>query len=295
MNVLVLGSGYIGNHLFNHLKRHCQVEQVTQKLVDYTFTKLHAGSKDFKSYLHDRRFDVAVNCSGYTGVPNVDACEDEKWKCWEYNVTAPTRTTAVLNLFRIPVIHISSGCIYEGDEFFTEEDTPNFGLYTDHSSFYSKSKHAGELALHDMLGYILRIRMPFCHTHSKKNILNKYLNYNKILSEVNSLTCVHDLCKVIEHFCIHRSTLQCGVYNVVNSGAITGAQVVDMIKEGGMGRTDWEIADAAQLNLKANRSNCTLSSGKLQTEGNFKMPNVKDSLRWCISQLNERTRQHGRI
>ena len=84
------------------------------------------------------RFDVAVNCSGYTGKPNVDACEDEKWKCWEYNVTAPVRTAETLNLFRIPVIHISSGCIYEGDEFFTEDHMPNFGLYTDHSSFYSK-------------------------------------------------------------------------------------------------------------------------------------------------------------
>ena len=115
MNVLVLGSGYIGNHVFDKLKHNHHVEQITQKLVDYTYTNLHSNARDFKSYLHDRRFDIAVNCSGFTGKPNVDACEDNKADCWEYNVLAPVRTAETLNLFRIPMVHISSGCIYEGD------------------------------------------------------------------------------------------------------------------------------------------------------------------------------------
>ena len=100
MNVLILGSGYIGNHLFNHLKHYHDVEQTTQKYVDYTCTRKNKTAIDFKSFLHDKRFDIAVNCSGYTGVPNVDACEDNKKECWEYNVLAPVRTAEVLNLFR---------------------------------------------------------------------------------------------------------------------------------------------------------------------------------------------------
>ena len=173
MNVLILGSGYIGNHLFNHLKARCNVEQISQSIVDYTFTKRFTTSTDFKSYLHDKRFDIAVNCSGYTGKPNVDACEDDKANCWEYNVLAPVRTNETLNLFRIPVIHVSSGCIYQGSNKWTEKDEPNFGVYDDNSSFYSKSKHAGELALRGMNGYIFRIRMPFCGTTQHKNILVK--------------------------------------------------------------------------------------------------------------------------
>ena len=145
MNVLILGGGYVGNHLFNYLKNKCTVEQIVQNQVDYTFT--NPNSKDFKSYLHDKHFDIAVNCSGYTGKPNVDACEDDKANCWEYNVLAPVRTAETLNLFKIPVIHVSSGCIYQGLGKFTEEDVPNFGLYDDESSFYSKSKHAGVLVL----------------------------------------------------------------------------------------------------------------------------------------------------
>ena len=294
MNVLILGGGYIGSNLFNQLKGNHSVVQITQKDVDYTHTKHHSGSTDFKSYLHDSmagaypRFDVAVNCSGYTGKPNVDACEDEKWKCWEYNVTAPVRTAETLNLFRIPVIHISSGCIYEGDEFFTEDHMPNFGLYTDHSSFYSKSKHAGELALKNMDGFILRLRMPFCGTRNPKNILNKYLKYENIVSYPNSLTCVHDLCRAIEHFCVHRGTISQGIYNIVNSGSITGAQVIDMLKTGGLSNRNWKVVPIEELDVKAGRSNCTLSGGKLETKGRFVMPDVRQSLRSCILRLNER-------
>ena len=34
-------------------------------------------------------FDVVINASGYTGRPNVDACEDNKDDTWYYNVTVP--------------------------------------------------------------------------------------------------------------------------------------------------------------------------------------------------------------
>jgi UDP-glucose 4,6-dehydratase len=289
MNVLILGGGYIGNHLFNYLKAQHHVEQIVQRHVDYTYTKVDHSSIDFKSYLHDKRFDIAVNCSGYTGYPNVDGCEDDKWTCWKYNVTSPPKTAETLNLFKIPMIHISSGCIYEGSKFFDEKCMPNLGLYTDHSSFYSKSKHAGELALEGMDGFIFRIRMPFCGTSHRKNILMKYLKYENIVSYSNSLTCVYDLCKAIEHFCVHRNTLPQGIYNIVNNGIVTGAQVIDMLKTGGMSNLNWEVVPLDSLNLKAARSNCTLSGGKLKEKGKFNMPDVRDSLRYCTSQLNERT------
>ena len=238
MKDLILGSGYIGNHLFNHIKRYHDVEQVNQRRVDYTFTKAFEGSQDFRSYLTDKRFDIAVNCSGYTGRPNVDACEDDKATCWTYNVTAPPRTAEMLNLFKIPMIHVSSGCIYQKDRKWSEEDEPNFGLYNRDSSFYSMSKHAGELSLEGMDGYILRIRMPFCGTDQHKNILVKYLKYNDIISESNSLTSVYDLCKAIETLAIKRFEIDNGIYNVVNRGNITAAQVLDLMREEGLENQD---------------------------------------------------------
>ena len=289
MNVLILGGGYVGNHLFNRLKRDHDVEQIVQRQVDYTFSNQDGfwepGYKplDFKSYLHNKRFDIAVNCCGYTGKPNVDACEKDKEKCWYYNVTAPAKTNNILNLFNIPVVHISSGCIYEGDRMWTEEDVPNFGLYDDHSSFYSKSKHAGELALKDMLGYIFRIRMPFCGNSTGKNILQKYLKYDNIVSYPNSLTSIYDLCNAVEHFCVHRCQIDYGVYNIVNRGTITGQEVIDMMREKDIDNPNWKVVPIEDLHLAAGRSNCTLSGDKLYKE--YKMPHVTDSLRQCITRL----------
>jgi dTDP-4-dehydrorhamnose reductase len=289
MNVLVLGGGYIGNHVFNHLKRYHDVEQITQRQVDYTCINVgkcwKPGYKpsDFKSYLNDKRFDIAVNCSGYTGKPNVDACEDDKEACWEYNVLAPVRTTEVLNLYRIPVIHVSSGCIYQGNQKWTEDDTPNFGLYDHDSSFYSKSKHAGELALRGMNGYIFRIRMPFCSTNQHKNILVKYLKYDNILSMGNSLTCVNDLCEAIEHFCVHRCTIPGGVYNVVNKGTVYANRILEMLEMKGLSNPKWEIVPLDKLNIKAGRSNCTLAGEKLWKH--YDMPYAEESLEKCINQL----------
>ena len=66
MNVLILGGGYIGNHLFNRLKGSHSVAQITQKDVDYTYTNPHSSSTDFKSYLDGsmvgayQRFDLSL-------------------------------------------------------------------------------------------------------------------------------------------------------------------------------------------------------------------------------------------
>ena len=284
MKVLILGGGYVGNHLFNYLKHKCTVEQIVQRQVDYTFT--NPNSKDFKSYLHDKCFDIAVNCSGYTGKPNVDACEDDKANCWEYNVLAPVRTAEVLNLFKIPVIHISSGCIYQGFGKYTEEDIPNFGLYDDESSFYSKSKHAGELALREMDGYIFRIRMPFCSTTAHKNILVKYLKYDNIVSFHNSLTCLYDLCGAIEEFSTRRCTIPKGTYNVINKGACNAVTVMSTLRRYGLQNEKWEVVPIEQLDIKAGRSNCTLAGEKLWKY--YDMPALSDSLERCVKGLAEK-------
>ena len=285
MNVLILGSGYVGNHLFNHLKTRCNVEQINQRLVDYTYTKKYESSIDLKSYLNDKRFDIAVNCSGYTGFPNVDACEDNKADCWEYNVLSPVRTAEILNIYRIPVIHVSSGCIYQGSNNWKETDTPNFGLYDNDSSFYSKSKHAGELALDGMSGFIFRIRMPFCSTNQHKNILVKYLKYDNIVSLGNSVTSIYDLCKSIEHFCIHRNQIDYGVYNVINKGKIYANRILEIMESYDLVNPNWKLVKLNDLDIKAGRSNCTLSGKKLNKH--YNMPSAEDSLDECIKQLSK--------
>jgi len=49
---------------------------------------------------NDRNIRTVINCSGYTGVPNVDACEDNKELCYNYNVLYPLNVVKICNAFR---------------------------------------------------------------------------------------------------------------------------------------------------------------------------------------------------
>ena len=266
MKLLVLGGGFVGRAVHDHLKEYHNVHLVTQKEVDYTLTQKYPDSQDFVQYLAgvQPRYDMVINCSGYTGKPNVDACEDNKEVCWLYNVTAPVRTAQVVNDYlKIPIIHVSSGCIYDGDNGFSETDVPNFGLYDAHSSFYSKSKHAGELALLNLDAYILRIRMPVCGFAHDKNLLCKLMKYERLLNKTNSITRIEDLAKLIEKVCEHHHDLPPGIYNAVNTGGLDHEMIVNMIRNHGLARQGWTYVDEEDLKLKCRRSNCTLSTDKL--------------------------------
>ena len=87
-----------------------------------------------------------VNCVGYTGKPNVDACESDKQTCWDLNVTFPTILADFCLQNNIKVINISSGCIYDGSKNYTEEDDPlstkevteildKYGMWNPHWTF----------------------------------------------------------------------------------------------------------------------------------------------------------------
>ena len=144
MKILILGKGYIGNYLAKANQDHTIVH-ISKSDLNYddpdVFAKfIHNESKYPKPY-----FDWIINCSGYTGRPNVEGCETDKENCYHYNVTVPLYITKVANRFRIPIIHIGSGCIYDGySKQYTEDDLPNFGADSNFSSFYSKTKDAFE-------------------------------------------------------------------------------------------------------------------------------------------------------
>ena len=112
--------------------------------------------------------------------------------CYELNTFTPLRISNLCKTYGINYIHISSGCIYTGyEKQFTEEDAPNFGLFSKESSTYSKSKHAYELGCD--YGLIIRVRMPFCDQLHDRSYLTKILKYNNLINQVNSKTYVPQL------------------------------------------------------------------------------------------------------
>ena len=276
MNILILGKGYIGNYLNDRLQKIASVDFQSRKWFNYTNVKSLANRVLYKQSPTGRpgavpKYDYVINCSGFTGRPNVDQAEEEKGLCYELNTFAPLRITNMCKLYDINYIHISSGCIYTGyDKPYTEEDEPNFGLLNEESSTYSKSKHAYELGSDH--GLTLRIRMPFCDELHERSILTKLLNYDRLVNYVNSKTYIPDLVDFVEMLVQKgRSTKTRSLLNFVNPKPLATDQVTDIMKKHGLYNTNWEWVHFEELNTKANRSNCVLSTEKLEKEYGFKL------------------------
>jgi UDP-glucose 4,6-dehydratase len=200
-----------------------------------------------------------INAAGYTGSPNVDACEIYRQECIDGNVTWP------LMLERhnpnTPIIHISSGCVYGGypPGGYKETDACDFTFKT--GSFYSGSKALAQTLLEPYMdkSYLFRIRMPFGRFRHPKNFLTKLEKYEKLISFENSLTFVEDVGKICVHFILTRP--QPGVYNVSNPGSSNAREIVDMMKLD----KQWFTLEEFKAATQAPRSNCVLNTEKLES------------------------------
>lgn len=198
-----------------------------------------------------------INAAGYTGKPNVDACEIYKQETIDGNVIFPVALERANP--DTPIIHISSGCVYDGyvDGGYTELDPPNFTFNT--GSFYSGAKALAQEMLIPYLNksYILRIRLPFCTEHTQKNLLTKYENYTKLIQVRNSLSCMEEIAKLTVYF--SQKLPKPGIYNACNPGSMTTREIVDIM---GLDK-EYFTPEEFQNVTKAPRSNCVLNTDKL--------------------------------
>lgn len=269
-NILLLGKGYIGLNLNDFLISKSDIKSQIFSKNDLNYFNLNV----LNEFLKNKKIDYIINCVGYTGRPNVEGCEDNKEACWNYNVRLPILLTEIASNFNIPIIHISSGCVYTGyDKDYTEEDEPNFGIYNQNSSFYSKTKHACELSLKNSSSYIFRIRMPFSYKSSDRNYINKILKYNNLISYKNSLTNIDDLNEFIYKFMNLQYKANYGIYNVVNEGSATARQITEILKKYKLENKNWNFLDQKDMNFKVQRSNCVLSIDKIK-KINLELPNI---------------------
>ena len=263
-NILLLGKGYIGKWLGFRLSGipKFNIFHVSREDLDYH------DMISLKKYLLINKIDYVINCSGFTGRPNVDEAETKKEECWSLNVVIPVVITELLQDLEIKYVHISSGCIYSGyEKAYTEEDEPNFGLLA-YSSYYSKSKHAFEMSVKDKDIKILRIRMPVCYDLTNpRNYLKKIMDYPNLVDYRNSKTLIPELCLFVQALLINDeiSWEGCDIYNVVNPDPLSTKEVVEHLNQ--MNENYWKVLNPNWVNIEdldivAPRSNCILNNSK---------------------------------
>jgi dTDP-4-dehydrorhamnose reductase len=295
MIVLLGATGYIGQAFAQALlERQQPFKALARKDLDYTrFDRL-------LGFLREAKPSFLINAAGYTGKPNVDACETAKADTLVGNTLLPGAIAHACLATKTPWGHVSSGCIFSGAKVlqagkvvvekdltkpelkeladrnpaalqgFTERDTPNFTFRDPPVSFYSGTKALAEEAIAGIgESYIWRLRIPFDEVDSPRNYLSKIQRYPKVYDNVNSVSHRGDFVRACLDLWERRAPF--GTYNVTNPGFVTTRQVVKMIETTLKPKRAFEFWESDeefyQVAAKTPRSNCVLDATKLLATG----------------------------
>jgi len=254
--ILLLGaSGYVGHAFARELhRRRSSFIPLTRTALDYTNFDL------LFDYVRKIRPEFIINAAGYTGKPNVDACEATREETLFANTLLPQTIARVCLLTNTPWGHISSGGIYTGAKIidggkmrvirdlnqpearrlfeqspenlfgFTEWDEPNFSFRHAPCNFYSGTKALAEEAIRGIgQSYIWRPGTPFGEHSEPRNFLWKLQHYSKVYDAIASLSHLDDFVRASLDLWEYRAPF--GVYNMTNPGAVATRQVIELIQQ----------------------------------------------------------------
>ena len=295
MIVLLGASGYIGQAFAQALKDRGQpFTALSRKQLDYTRYDL------LLQFLRDAKPSFLINAAGYTGKPNVDACEEARAETLAGNTLLPQTIAHACLTTSTPWGHVSSGCIFSGAKVvedrkpcvekdltkpglkhlfqkkrdaiqgFSETDIPNFTFHDPPCSFYSGTKALAEEAIAGIgQSYLWRLRIPFDEFDNPRNYISKIQRYPKVYDNVNSISHRSDFVRACLDLWERRAPF--GIYNMTNPGFVTTRQVVEMIEKILRPKRRFEFwkddAEFYRLAAKTPRSNCVLDVSKLLATG----------------------------
>ena len=294
--ILLLGaSGYIGEAFAHELQRRkIGFLPLARKQVDYTRFDL------LLEFLRAKKPALVINAAGYTGKPNVDACELARADTLAGNTLLPQTIAHACAAAQIPWGHVSSGCIFTGAKVtvngrtrvekdlmqpalhelvektppaihgFAETDAPNFSFRDPPCSFYSGTKALGEEAIAGIgQSYLWRLRIPFDEFDGARNYLSKLQRYPKVYDNVNSISHRTDFVRACLDMWERR--VPSGIYNMTNPGFVTTGQVVAVIQKILKPAKRFEFwandEEFYHLAVKTPRSNCVMNVSKLLSTG----------------------------
>ncbi|MBW9221802.1 dTDP-4-dehydrorhamnose reductase [Methanothermococcus sp. SCGC AD-155-C09] len=284
--ILIIGLGMIGYELINKFQNlNYDVHIITRSDKGYF--------KNIPKYLLDitnreRLFetvnkispDFVVNTAAIT---NVDLCEDKRELAYKTNALAPGYLGEVCRDLNIPLCHISTDYVFDGEKGnYTEEDSIN------PINYYGWAKAQGEIILNN-LNYeditILRISVPYCFSPVKDNFFTWVLKglkggkeINAVIDQWNTPTYVHELTEGI--FKIYEKDIR-GLYHFGGGEKVSRYEfALKVAKIFGFDRELINPIKSSDLGWKAKRPKDTsLNNTKIQEKLNIKLKSLEESLK----------------
>ena len=266
---LIIGKGFIGKRLGEYLGENAIILENKIKTV-----------KEVVNTIKFYGSEIVINCAGNTGNPNIDSCENDPEKTFFENIFVPLIIVEACKKTKKKMVHFGTGGIYDGNNFFKEDDEPNFV-----NSLYVRTKYNAEKILNNYKNVLqIRINLPIDEIPHDRNLIDKILKFSKnggkILVEENSITPVPFLIETTKKLIDLNKT---GIFNVVAKNSMTHDLILDIYQEISGEQLNYEKINAKELDTitDSRKSNCTLSTDKLASCG-IEVPDVKESIRDCV-------------
>ena len=234
--------------------------------------------------------DLVINAVGFTGRPNIDGTEQEKWRCLLLNTVVPGYLAEILSDRGIRWGHVSSGCIFHGarpdGSGFTEEDVPEFARCDPRAGWYARTKWMAEQLLRDLPGVLIwRLRIPFDQFDNERNYISKIMRYDNLLEVRNSISQLQEFAAAALETLLR--DVPAGIYNITNPGSVLTSEVAEAIRRHGLSSRTFRYFSGEEAFMatpgRVFRASCVLSPAKLLATG-IPLRDVHDSLEWTLSE-----------
>ena len=279
MIVLLGANGYVGSAIAARLR------QLDVAFVAPTRGDLDLTSRDaVAAWFAGKKPEFVINAVGFTGRPNIDGTEIEKWRCLQANTVVPGVLADVLGGRGIRWGHVSSGCLFNGarpdGSGFTEQDDPEFVISDPRAGWYAHTKWMAEKLLRDVPGVVIwRLRIPFESRDNERNYLTKLMRYDRLLEVRNSISQLEEFAAAAVQSLQER--IPDGIYNATNPGSVLTSEVAGVLERHGICRKEFQYFSGEDEFLSAPgrvyRASCVLDPRKLAAHG-IQMLDVRESL-----------------
>jgi 3,5-epimerase/4-reductase len=295
MKVLVFGgNGWIGNKVVNLLasqeipvfKAECRADDQPAVIAEIEQVDGLTHVMSFIGRTHGTYEGVKIGTIDYLEKPGklVENVRD--------NLFAPLLLAEICKQRNIHFTYLGTGCIfdYDDEEHLFGNETTGF-LETDKPNFFGSSYsivkgYTDQLMnlLNDGSTLNVRIRMPITDEFNDRNFVTKITNYAKVCSLPNSMTVLNELLPIMIELALQNKV---GTVNLTNPGLITHNEILAMYKEIVDPSFTWKNFTIEEQNqiLASKRSNNCLDTSVLECLTNYKVKNIKESVREVLEQM----------
>lgn len=252
--ILVLGRGFVG-------------QKLTKNLYPAVSRKVELSDADeLARVIGNVQPRAVINCAGKTGTPNIDWCETHQSETWRANAIGPIVLRKVCEDFGIFLIHVSSGCLFDG--YSSTASGWHENARPKASSFYTRSKLHAEQGLLGSSSAIIRIRLPIDSTPHPRNLLTKLLSFKFVTTAINSVTVLDDLVESVKAVLDSRCR---GVFHCVSPQPVALSEIRDRMAAARVGDREFQSVPTTQLSalglVHAPRTDTVLSNTRLRKLG----------------------------